>query len=52
MCFVDAATSNIEIQSDDLAPISYRCLDCNNTFKAIGKKAKCPTCESENVTEN
>jgi Zn finger protein HypA/HybF involved in hydrogenase expression len=49
MCFVDAATSNIEIGSIDFESICYKCRDCSSTFKAIGKKVKCPTCESTRV---
>jgi Zn finger protein HypA/HybF involved in hydrogenase expression len=49
MCFVDGATSNIEIGSNDFEPICYKCLDCSSTFKAVGKKIKCPTCESTRV---
>lgn len=49
MCFVDAATSNIDIGSSDLDPICFKCLDCSSTFKAIGKRVKCPTCESTRI---
>ena len=31
MCFVDAATSNLEIDQGDLEPIRYKCLDCGST---------------------
>lgn len=48
MCFVDAGSS-VEIEQSDLEPIRYKCLDCKSTFKAIGKRVKCPTCESARV---
>lgn len=49
MCFVDAGSSNIEIEQSDLEPVRYKCMDCKSTFKAIGKRIKCPTCESTHV---
>ena len=27
----------------------YKCLDCGNDFKGLGKKVICPSCQSENV---
>ena len=27
----------------------YRCLDCGNEFKGIGRRVVCPACQSENV---
>ncbi len=48
MCFVDAGSS-IDIEQTDLEPVRYKCMDCESTFKAIGKKVKCPTCESIHV---
>jgi rubrerythrin len=29
----------------------YRCRDCNERFKGIGKKPICPSCQSDNVEE-
>jgi Zn finger protein HypA/HybF involved in hydrogenase expression len=48
MCFVDAGSS-IDIEQSDLEPIHYKCMDCESMFKAIGKRVKCPTCESTRV---
>ncbi|WP_187115410.1 hypothetical protein [Methanobrevibacter oralis] len=28
----------------------YKCHDCGNTFKGLGKKVVCPSCQSDNVT--
>ena len=49
MCFVDASSSNIDIESSDLNYKNYKCLDCESKFKAVGKRIKCPTCESSRV---
>lgn len=49
MCFVDAGSSNIEIEQGYLERVHYKCLDCESKFKAIGKRIKCPTCESTRV---
>ena len=27
----------------------YKCLDCGNDFKGLGKKVICPSCQSDNV---
>lgn len=27
----------------------YECLDCNNKFKAMGSRPRCPSCKSRNV---
>jgi rubrerythrin len=29
----------------------YRCRDCGERFKGIGKKPICPSCQSDNVEE-
>lgn len=29
----------------------YRCLDCENEFKGIGRRIVCPSCQSDNVEE-
>lgn len=49
MCFVDAGSSNIDIEQENLEAIRYKCMDCDSTFKAIGKRIRCPTCESTRV---
>jgi len=47
MCFVDTST-NVDIDPDELQPKDVVCSNCGSKFKAIGSKAVCPTCESEN----
>ena len=29
--------------------ILYNCKDCGNSFKGLGKKVVCPSCQSDNV---
>ena len=29
----------------------YHCKDCGNSFKGLGKKVVCPSCQSENVVK-
>lgn len=49
MCSVgDLGDVNLE---DNLPVKEYVCNDCNNKFKGIGKKVKCPACQSDNVRE-
>ena len=33
-----------------LKPKNCQCNDCGGTFKGIGKKLRCPTCGSDNVS--
>jgi Zn finger protein HypA/HybF involved in hydrogenase expression len=47
MCSVGDAF-NIEIQQ--LSTKIYRCDDCKNEFRGVGKKVICPSCESNKVT--
>ncbi len=47
MCLVDSSTS-IDIESGELGT-QYRCEDCGTKFRGIGKKIRCPSCESTNV---
>ena len=39
----------VGIDVKTLSTSEYECLDCNNKFKGIGKRVKCPTCKSSNV---
>lgn len=48
MCFVDTSVS-VDIDPDQLGGSRYKCLDCKSTFKGIGKKVTCPSCDSTNV---
>lgn len=47
MCLIDG--SNIDIESDGLEFTNYKCVDCDSKFKAIGKRVRCPTCESSHI---
>jgi Zn finger protein HypA/HybF involved in hydrogenase expression len=40
-----------DIKMKKLKTKRYRCLDCENDFKGIGKRVVCPSCQSENVEE-
>ncbi len=48
MCFADTSVS-VDIDPEDISAVQYICIDCNTRFKALGKKIKCPSCESTNV---
>jgi len=47
MCSVGDAF-NIEITS--LEAKFYKCGDCSNEFRGVGKKVVCPSCHSGNVS--
>lgn len=47
MCLVEG--SSVDIESGDLEYVEYKCEDCSSKFKAIGKRVRCPTCESSKV---
>ena len=47
MCLVDSST-NIDIESEDIGS-QYICTDCETKFRGLGKRIKCPTCESTKV---
>ena len=47
MCSVGDAF-NIEITS--LNAKFYKCSDCKNEFRGVGKKVTCPSCHSTSVT--
>lgn len=48
MCFAESSVS-VEIEEGDLVTEQFTCIDCNTQFRGIGKKMKCPSCESVNV---
>jgi len=48
MCFAESSVS-VEIEEGDLVTEQYKCMDCKTQFRGIGKKMKCPSCESVNV---
>jgi hypothetical protein len=47
MCTVGGGPDIGNIES--LAAKDFECLDCKNKFKAMGRKAMCPSCKSRNV---
>lgn len=48
MCFAESSVS-VEIEEGDLVLNQYKCMDCGSKFRGVGKKMKCPTCESSKV---
>jgi len=49
MCTVGGPMADIKMKK--LKTKRYRCIDCGNEFKGIGKRVICPTCQSDNVEE-
>lgn len=47
MCTVGGGPDIGNIES--LAAQDFECLDCNNKFKAMGRKPMCPSCKSRNI---
>ncbi|MGL4670002.1 MAG: hypothetical protein ACRCVG_05345 [Methanobacteriaceae archaeon] len=47
MCSVGGPMADLKIKN--LKTKKYRCLDCNNEFKGLGKRVVCPSCQSDNV---
>ncbi len=42
----------VDIDFDEgLEAKSYKCNDCGSSFKSLGKKVRCSSCGSKNVTE-
>ena len=50
MCSV-GGPMDIDIPPDRLKPKEYRCNECSERFKGIGKNPICPSCQCEEVTE-
>ena len=48
MCMMDSSSS-VDIDSGELNVVQYVCKDCENKFQALGKKIRCPSCQSTNV---
>lgn len=51
MCFADSSVS-VELEEGDLIGVEYKCMDCNSRFKGLGKKVRCPSCESTNIKKD
>lgn len=47
MCSSGGPMADIDLAK--LKTKKYRCKDCGNTFKGLGKKVVCPSCQSDNV---
>jgi len=48
MCSVGDTFGSMEIP--EFESKLYKCHDCKNEFKGIGKKVVCPSCDSKKVT--
>lgn len=48
MCFAESSVS-VEIEEGGLVTEQFQCSDCSSKFRGIGKKVRCPTCDSSNV---
>ena len=47
MCSTGGPMADIDIKK--LKTKKYQCTKCGNTFKGIGKKVICPSCQSDDV---
>ena len=47
MCSTGGPMADIDLKK--LKSKRYRCLDCGNDFKGLGRKVICPSCQSDNV---
>lgn len=49
MCTVGGPMADVKMKK--LKTKRYKCLDCGNDFKGLGKRVICPSCQSDNVEE-
>ena len=49
MCSVGGPMADIKMK--ELKTKRYRCQDCDNEFKGMGRRIVCPSCQSDNVEE-
>ena len=47
MCTVGGGPDLGDVET--LVAKDYECQDCNNKFRGMGRRPKCPSCESRNV---
>lgn len=47
MCSSGGPMADIDLKK--LKTKKYHCKDCGNSFKGLGKKVVCPSCQSDNV---
>lgn len=50
MCLADSST-NIDIDSIEIGE-KYQCINCNTKFRGIGKKVRCPACDSNQIKKD
>ena len=50
LCLADSST-NIDIDSIEIGE-KYQCINCNTKFRGIGKKVRCPTCDSNQIKKD
>lgn len=48
MCFAESSVS-VELEEGNFITQDYQCIDCNSNFRGIGKKVRCPSCDSTKV---
>ncbi len=51
MCSVGGEIFDVDIKELDADAKFYKCGDCDNEFKGIGRKVVCPSCHSTNVSK-
>jgi hypothetical protein len=51
MCTVGGPV-DIDIPPERLKGKDYRCKECGERFKGVGKRPMCPSCQSEDVEED
>ena len=50
MCTVGGPV-DMEIPPERVEGKNYRCKECGEKFKGVGKRRMCPSCQSEDVEE-
>jgi len=50
MCTVGGPV-DIDIPPERLKTKNYRCRECDEKFKGVGRKPVCPSCQSEDIEE-
>jgi Zn finger protein HypA/HybF involved in hydrogenase expression len=51
MCSVGGEIFDVEISGIEEVAEYYKCGDCDNEFRSIGTKIRCPACHSDNVSK-
>lgn len=50
MCTAGGGPADIELRQGPEGK-SYKCNECGEKFKTLGKRPMCPSCQSRDVTE-